>query len=365
MKSYSKFVSKLFLIIAGFSLLTLLLQLPNSLNTQAKSIDGYGSSTGSSSTKSWTHTNGQGTTASSTVTVTNTSSATQTIQFKEERYHCDSNSHDGNTGDTPSLHCYSNGSSSWNGVQTLAPGQSATKTVSQGITCGSAQVDIYYKINGGAQEGPYWGVIWAPNPCSTPTPKPTPNPTPSPTPTPNQQTFCDNLSVSPLSGTPPTTVTATLTGHTVNGGSITQYQFNFGDGTSTVAQTGNSVQHTYPNVGTYLVNGYVVDNKSQVLGGSASCQKIVQISQTPVPTPTPSGNGGTTIINNNTNSNSNSNTNNNNINITTGGTSTTLGTNTVTRTRTVPSTGAEVAVFPVLSGLFGLGWKLKRIKDFV
>lgn len=94
----------------------------------------------------------------------------------------------------------------------------------------------------------------------------------------SQFSVCDSLSVSPNSGNVSLNVTANLSGHTQNGGSINQYRFNFGDGTGDTVQSGSSLGHVYSNPGTFVVNGYVIDNNNNQAGGSGACQKTVVVS---------------------------------------------------------------------------------------
>ncbi len=96
--------------------------------------------------------------------------------------------------------------------------------------------------------------------------------------TPSQQAFCDSIVVNPTSGNVPTTVAATLYGHTQNGGSISTYNFNFGDGTSTTTQPGSSMSHMYNNAGSYMISGIVTDNLGNQVGGS-NCQRVVTVYQ--------------------------------------------------------------------------------------
>lgn len=96
---------------------------------------------------------------------------------------------------------------------------------------------------------------------------------------PTQSVVCDSLTVSPQSGNSPLTVTAVLSGHTVNGGSIVNYRFNFGDATGDRVQSGQTLSHTYQNTGNFLVNGYVIDNLGNQTGATVACQKVVTVNQ--------------------------------------------------------------------------------------
>ena len=65
------------------------------------------------------------------------------------------------------------------------------------------------------------------------------------------------LSVTPLSGTGPLTVTASTAGSSDPDGSISSTSINFGDGTIV---SGSNGIHTYVNAGTYTVKATVIDN---------------------------------------------------------------------------------------------------------
>ncbi len=94
---------------------------------------------------------------------------------------------------------------------------------------------------------------------------------------PSQTAVCDSLAVTPSSGTPPLNVTAVLTGHTANGGSIASYKFDFGDGTSPVTQASPTLAHTFASAGNFTVKGFIIDNKGNIDGGSGSCQQTATI----------------------------------------------------------------------------------------
>ncbi len=94
----------------------------------------------------------------------------------------------------------------------------------------------------------------------------------------SQRSVCDGLLVSQNSGNVPLIVNSTLSGHTENGGSIVSYKFNFGDGNGDVSQSGNSLGHTFNNVGTYVISGIVTDNLGNQAGGSL-CQKVITVGQ--------------------------------------------------------------------------------------
>ena len=90
----------------------------------------------------------------------------------------------------------------------------------------------------------------------------------------SQRVVCDSLTINQNSGTAPLAVNSTLTGHTENGGSIVNYKFSFGDGSADVNQSGNSLGHTFNNIGVYVISGVVTDNLGNQAGGSV-CQKVV------------------------------------------------------------------------------------------
>ena len=73
------------------------------------------------------------------------------------------------------------------------------------------------------------------------------------------------LSVTPTSGMAPLTVSASTTGSSAPGGSITSSSINFGDGTEVNA---TSASHTYRTAGTFAVTGTVTNNAG--LSSSAS-----------------------------------------------------------------------------------------------
>lgn len=95
---------------------------------------------------------------------------------------------------------------------------------------------------------------------------------------PTQSVFCDSIVVNPGTGNIPTTVTATLYGHTQNGGSVASFGFNFGDGSGTVTQAGQTMSHTYNAAGSFPISGFVVDNRG-VQDGGVNCQRVVTIYQ--------------------------------------------------------------------------------------
>lgn len=93
-----------------------------------------------------------------------------------------------------------------------------------------------------------------------------------------QKVFCDSLTLTPLSGNAPLSVTASATGHTTGGGSVVSYKFNFGSGDTTTNT------HTFTKPGTYTVTAKAIDNKGQIAGGSGACRKTISVTEVP-PTP--------------------------------------------------------------------------------
>lgn len=136
-----------------------------------------------------------------------------------------------------------------------------------------------------------------------------------------QNVVCDSLNVNPQTGNVPLTVWTTLSGHTENGGSVVSYKFNFGDGTGDLMQSGQTLSHVFNSVGTFVVNGYVIDDRASQAGGSGSCQKVVTISPVGVTPPPPTGK--------------------------------VLG--------AIPSTGAETVLIPAMFGTGALGWAIRKL----
>lgn len=92
--------------------------------------------------------------------------------------------------------------------------------------------------------------------------------------------ICDSLTASVTSGTAPLAVTFTLAGHVTPTGSIVNYKFDFGDGTTPVAQTASSISHTFTNSGTFTVSGTVADDAGNVSPAVSACS--IRISTTGV-----------------------------------------------------------------------------------
>ncbi|MCL5675784.1 MAG: PKD domain-containing protein [Patescibacteria group bacterium] len=83
----------------------------------------------------------------------------------------------------------------------------------------------------------------------------------------------------------PLTVYFTGAGHGVNGGYITSYKFDFGNG-SVSQQSSNTINYTYGQPGNYKAVLTVYDNQG-LSGNSGNCQ-INIIPYSPVVTPPPS-----------------------------------------------------------------------------
>jgi PKD repeat protein len=84
------------------------------------------------------------------------------------------------------------------------------------------------------------------------------------------------LSVSPLSGQPPLAVTANASASTDPIG-ISNYTFNFGDGTIIGPQSGSTTTHTYTSTGTYTAAVTVTDST----GASSTATQVVVVSTPP------------------------------------------------------------------------------------
>ncbi len=94
-----------------------------------------------------------------------------------------------------------------------------------------------------------------------------------------QAVVCDNLTVDHASGTAPFTANFTLSGHTTGGGSVVNYKFDFGDGTTPVGQSSPTISHTFTNPRTFTIKGTVADNLGNIAGGSGSCTQTVTVNQ--------------------------------------------------------------------------------------
>ncbi len=106
-------------------------------------------------------------------------------------------------------------------------------------------------------------------------------------PPPAQEVICDRLTVTPSSGEAPLTTRAEVQGHTNNGGFVTGFIFDFGDGSEIFKVPGNYYIHTYNFPGVYTVRGSVEDNLGNVAGGSGICQATLTVNNPPPPGPNP------------------------------------------------------------------------------
>ena len=108
-------------------------------------------------------------------------------------------------------------------------------------------------------------------PTDTPTATPTDTPTATPTETPNVSSRCVDLVASTADATAPFSVTFTGSGEDT-GGSIQEYEFNFGDtsnGQNQLAKTtSNQATHTYNNPGTFIASLLVRDSRGNWVGGN-------------------------------------------------------------------------------------------------
>lgn len=126
-------------------------------------------------------------------------------------------------------------------------------------------------------------ITSTPTPTPTLTPTATPTVTLTPTPIPGPQSpACDSLSASPANtGTAPLSVNFFALAHDPNG-YISQYKFDFGDGTVYVS-SGNLASHTYGQAGNYTAVLTVTDNQG-LTATSDSC-RITISPNTPFVTP--------------------------------------------------------------------------------
>lgn len=105
--------------------------------------------------------------------------------------------------------------------------------------------------------------------------------------TPNEepQSYCQSLSASTTYGTLPLTVAFTGSGYDSDG-SISQYEFNFGDASGGQpqywTQNGSTAFHRYENAGTYTAYLKVQDSRGNWLGGNDSCRLTITVNPKPV-----------------------------------------------------------------------------------
>lgn len=136
-----------------------------------------------------------------------------------------------------------------------------------------------------------------PTPTNTPGPTPTNTPGPSVTPSPtpgsnNTPPECTGITLSPSSGTPPFTTTATCTGKDVDG-DITAVEFTLPDGTKklvekNVGSPGSlSTDYTISQNGTFSFSCRVRDNNNAFSTVPDVCKTSITLGPTPTPGPSP------------------------------------------------------------------------------
>lgn len=146
--------------------------------------------------------------------------------------------------------------------------------------CGkTVQIDVFTKtcrVNGG------WSCtnndlvdyfVWYSGDCPNPTATPLPTAAPAPT---ILSTTCDSLTVVSGEGA---LVPATIRFRSAGSGTIKQYRFYWGDGSSFDNDT-SDVTHKYSTSGSFTVNAYVQDNAGNWVT-SGSCQKTVTVKPIP------------------------------------------------------------------------------------
>lgn len=130
-----------------------------------------------------------------------------------------------------------------------------------------------------------------PNPTVTPTGGTSPTNTPTPTPTGNQKPSCNGLSIKPLTGIKPITVSFTCAGYDPNN-DITAAEFDFGNSTKKtiekgVGQFGSiTTTNTYTTTGTYAVTCRVRDNNQAFSDIPNRCKGAVKVTATGATTST-------------------------------------------------------------------------------
>lgn len=96
---------------------------------------------------------------------------------------------------------------------------------------------------------------------------------------------CDSLIVTQSSGEAPLALTANLQGHATTLNSfISNYQFDFGDGSGSSSTADNFMSHTYISPGTYTIKGYVIDSVGNISDDTTSCQANITAT---IPSPNP------------------------------------------------------------------------------
>ncbi len=148
----------------------------------------------------------KGSAAWSYLTVANTGAVDLNLGYKTEKYSCDAGG-----GDSGS--CSQRGwSNEWSDSIYLPAGGSGTlpnlSQSSPSSSCGSAQVDYYYRDTDGTLYGPFWGYAWTGTDCYV-APTATPRPTRTRTSTPTRTLTA--TATSTRTRTPTATLSATVT----------------------------------------------------------------------------------------------------------------------------------------------------------
>jgi hypothetical protein len=159
-------------------------------------------------------------------------------------------------------------------------------------TGANVQKGSSYKVLRGTRssDGGYFAVMFhcgnivfkqlPPKPTPPPPPPPTPTPTPKPTPTPTKPTLaCVELIGDVKTGQVPLTVTYTGRGQ-ATGQTISQYQFNFGDG-KTANQASSKVAHQYTTPGKFTATLKVKGSKGSVSPAISACSFTVNVTTPP------------------------------------------------------------------------------------
>jgi len=107
-----------------------------------------------------------------------------------------------------------------------------------------------------------------------------PTPTPTPTSVISQMPVCQNLTLSPRSGSYDLLVTAIVSG-TDPDGIIKEYRVNWGDGSADQYGVSDVFTHVYNRSGVFYVNAWVKDNDGHWSGGSGDCVRSVDVTEPP------------------------------------------------------------------------------------
>lgn len=101
-------------------------------------------------------------------------------------------------------------------------------------------------------------------------------------PDPNQPPICSSLTASPLSGTFPLTVNLSASGGDSDG-TISAYEFDFGDGTAAEYSESAATTHTYQSAGTFGAVVRLQDDDGLWSESTASCEATISVSSPPSP----------------------------------------------------------------------------------